>query len=201
MNYRNLALFVVALVLTAGAGGIWIAYMNANQKTAINTTDTTTNTTVTPPAPTTPKINESTDILVGFDMDSTTLALNDSMDINVKLDSSGSALQTLALAIKFDPAVIRVNSIGGTGVFDLYLGDKVDTTKGYAQISGASTGGKTVSNDPQFARINISRISTGETKLTVASPTTGTDANSPFTQAVISADVSYSVPEKSLTIN
>ncbi|MEO6729019.1 MAG: hypothetical protein ABIM99_03790 [Candidatus Dojkabacteria bacterium] len=201
MNYRNLALFVVALVLTAGAVGIGIAYMNANQKAAVNTTTTNNTTTTTPPAAVAPTITESTDILVGFDTDTTTLALNDSMDINVKLDSSGSALQTLALALKFDPAVIRVNSIGGTGAFDIYIGDKVDTAKGYAEISGAATGGKTVANDPQFARVNISRISAGETKLTVASPATGNEVKHPFTQAVLSADLSYSVPEKSLVIN
>ncbi|MFS8130576.1 MAG: hypothetical protein ACMG57_01215 [Candidatus Dojkabacteria bacterium] len=199
MNYRNLALFVVALVLTVGAGGIWIAYMNANQKAATATTDTTT-TTVTPPAVVAPVLTESTDVLVGFDMDNTTLALNDSMDIMVKLDSSGSQIQTLALALKFDPAVIRVNSIAGTGAFDLYLGDKVDTVKGFAQISGATSNGKVVSNDPSFARINVSRIAAGSTKITVAKPT-ATQNSDPSTQVVLSTGVAYTVPEKSITIN
>lgn len=200
MNYRNLALFVVALVLTVGAGGIWIAYMNANQKTA--TTDSTTTTTppVAPPAATTPVLSESADVLVGFDMDNATLALNDSMDVMVKLDSSGSQVQTLALALKFDPAVIRVNSIAGTGAFDLYLGDKVDTVKGFAQISGATANGKVVSNDPNFARINISRIAAGSTEITVAKPTANQNSD-PSTQVVLNTGVSYTVPEKSLTIN
>lgn len=200
MNYRNLALFVVALVLTAGAGGIWIAYMNANQKAAVTNTDSSTNNTTTPPATVSPTLAESTDVIVGFELDSTTIALNDSMDLMVKLDSSGSEIQTLALALKFDPAVIRVNSIAGTGAFDLYLGDKVDTVKGYAQISGATTGGKFVSNDPSFARINISRISAGSTEITVAKPTANQNSD-PSTEVVLSTGVAYTVPEKSLTIN
>lgn len=195
MHYRNLGLFTTGVVLTIAASSVWVAYLNAGQ---VSRTPEVTNT--TNPSTITKEIMESTDTVVSFEFDSAQLSLNDSIDINIKLDSE-TPLQTLSLSMGFDPAVIRVNSIAGTGVFDLYLGDKVDTISGHAQITGAAVSGKTVSKDPTFARINISRIAEGKTELKIANPSSKTSSFNPYTQAVVSPDLSYSVPVRLLKLN
>lgn len=195
MNYRNLGLLVIALVLSAGAGGIWVAYLNAmtNTPKATNADNSTTTSTI---------INETQEAVVSIESDTSTLNLNDSMDVNIKLDSQGFPIKTLALVLKFDPAVIRLNSIAGTGLFDLYLGDTVDPIKGFLTMTGSTIGEKSVFSDPTFMRINISRISDGDTKLTVAHPTTNiVETSAPYTQVFVETSKSFSIVEKSLNIN
>jgi hypothetical protein len=200
MTYRNLALLLVALVLSFAAAGVWIVY--TNQQSAPVTTETTT--TTTPTAPVAPQAttvpSQSPDAMLSFTNESMTLGVNEEGEARVKLDTSGTDVTTVSLVVNFDPSTIRVDSITGAGKFDLYLGNTVDSTGGFAKISGATTAGKSLTSDSSFAKIKFTRISAGTTALTVAAPSS-TNTSDPYSVIIDNGETQYTVPAKTLTIN
>lgn len=138
-----------------------------------------------------------------FEFDPSVIELADSEErkINIYVFSEMfHELKGIDLRMAFDPEVLEITSVDPGDMFDLYLGEEIDSDNGLVTLSGAGYAGDTGATVRTFMTITVKRISEGPTLLSVLGQDFG-DPYEDFTRVVERGLEAFDVYSSLLQIN
>ncbi len=189
MKYiKTVLLFIFAVLLTIGAAGIIYIYL---EETKVEKEEENVNTQIYTPTPTVIEdiaISESS-ISSVIVPESNTLAINSTQDVRFSFNLGSEKVRAAELVIKYDPTKIRINSIDESDAFDVYAGKEIDSSEGFAKISGTLLGDESIIENLFMGTISITRIASGETQIKIVDKQDGLEY---FTSMINIADESIS---------